>query len=309
MEPVNANTPNQSKRRWWNILMVLLKTIAYLFVIGCSMMGGLALVASFLPDTSMASMTASDFYDWQNLNLLYLGFAIGVVLSTIAFRYFVDDQNYRSIGLGLNRLGTPSLLGMAWAIGLLSLSFGLVWSFGGVQILDTTQLGMASLGYLSFFLLVAIVEEVVFRGYLLQMVTDHFNYQLGIAISGIGFAIIHLGNDYFTWIAFCNLALGGILMSLLYLKYRSLYAPIAFHWIWNYFQGNILGFDVSGNSVLGLLEIEVGSPNWLSGGNFGLEGSLITCTLLFLSIVYIWNTSKTQFAASEWEKTMEPAIT
>jgi len=86
-------------------------------------------------------------------------------------------------------------------------------------------------------------------------------------------------------------------MSLLYLKYRSLYAPIAFHWAWNYFQGNILGFDVSGNSVLGLLDIEVGAPNWLSGGNFGLEGSVITCILLFVSILYIWNTSKTQLAA------------
>jgi len=308
MEPITADPTPKTRKLWWNILIVLLKVIAYLFVVGCSMMGGLGLIASCLPDTTMASMTASDFYDWKNLNLQYLGFAIGVILSTITFRYFVDDQNYRSIGLGLNKLSHPSIMGISWAIALLALSFGLVWSFGGVNILGTGKLGMASLGYLSFFLLVAIVEEVIFRGYLLQMITDHFNYKIGIAISGIGFAIIHLENDYFTWIAFCNLALGGVLMSLLYLKYRSLYAPIAFHWVWNYFQGNILGFDVSGNAVLGLLEIEVGTPNWLSGGNFGLEGSLITCTLLFLSILYIWNTSKTQLAAIEWKKTMEPAI-
>jgi len=239
MEPINSDTPNKPKRLWRNILIALLKTIAYLLVVSCSMVGGLGLIATCMPETSMAS----------------------------------------------------------WAIGLLTLSFALVWSFGGVHIIGSEKLGMASIGYLSFFFLVAIVEEVVFRGYLLQMITDHFNYKIGIAISGIGFAIIHLENDYFTWIAFCNLALGGILMSLLYLKYRSLYAPIAFHWAWNYFQGNILGFDVSGNSVLGLLDIEVGAPNWLSGGNFGLEGSVITCILLFVSILYIWNTSKTQLAA------------
>lgn len=294
MESVHSRPPKQQKSIWWNILIVVLKTIAYLFVVACSMIGGLGLISSCLPDTSIASMASSDFYDWKNLNLQYLGLSIGIVLSTIAFRYFVDDQNYRSIGLGLKKLGVPSLLGLAWAISLLSCSFGVVWAFGGVSVLGTEKLGMASLGYLSFFLLVAIVEEFVFRGYLLQMLTEHFNYKVGLVITAVGFAIIHLGNDYFTWIAFCNLALGGTLMGLLYLKYNSLYAPIAFHWAWNYFQGNVLGFGVSGNSVLGLLDISIGVPNWLSGGSFGLEGSLITCALLLFAILYVWNSAKTQ---------------
>jgi len=295
MEPIQPNTPSKQKSLFANILLVILKIIAYLVVVGCAMYGGLGLISTLLPDTSMGTLVASDFYDWENLNFQYLGLTIGILLGTLTFRYFVDDQGYQSLGLGFANFGTDMIRGIIWAVGILSVAFLGVWAMGSVSILDTQELGISLLGYLSFFLLVAIVEEVVFRGYLLQMVTDHLNYIVGIAISAIGFAIVHLGNDHFTWIAFCNLTLGGVLMSLLYLKYHRLYVPIGFHWLWNYFQGNVLGFGVSGNDVLGVLQIEVGEPEWLSGGYFGLEGSLVTCVLLLLSSLYLF----TQLRESE----------
>ena len=77
-------------------------------------------------------------------------------------------------------------------------------------------------------------------------------------------------------------------MALLYFKYQSLYAPIGFHWLWNYFQGNILGFGVSGNDVLSVLQLSVEEPDWLSGGKFGLEGSIFTCILLGVAILFLW---------------------
>ena len=289
MEPTPTKIPTNQKSLFGNILLVILKIIAYLVVVGCAMYGGLGLIATLLPDTNMGTLVASDFYDWENLNLQYLGLAIGIVLGTLIFRYFVDDQGYQSLGLGFEHFGRDMLKGIGWAIGILSIAFLCVWSAGSITILETQQLGIPLLGYLSFFLLVAIVEEIVFRGYLLQMVTEHLNYIVGIVVSAIGFALVHLGNDHFTWIAFCNLTIGGVLMSLLYLKYHSLYVPIGFHWLWNYFQGNVLGFGVSGNDVLGILRIEVGEPEWLSGGYFGLEGSVVTCVLLLLSSVYLFS--------------------
>jgi len=301
MEP-ELNPINPRKILLGNIALVIIKSIAYLVVVLLAIVLGLGLISTILPDTSMASMTTTDFYDWETLNYQYLGQAIGVVLSTLAFRYFVDKKDYRSMGLGFNHLGLNLGKGIVWAIGILSLAFLLIWANGNIQILGIQDLGIALVGYLSFFLLVAIVEEVICRGYLLQMVTDHLNYQVGIAVSAIVFTLAHLANDHFTWIAFCNLTLGGILMSLLYLKYQSLYVPIGFHWLWNYFQGNILGFGVSGTDVLGLLQINIEGPDWITGGYFGLEGSLLTGLLLAIAIYLLWINTKDQLALIAMEK-------
>lgn len=300
MEPLESK--NVRKILLGNIALVLIKTIAYLVVIVLSILMGLGLMATLLPETSMAAMTSTDFYDWENLNYQYLGQLIGVLLSTLAFRYVVDKKDYRSIGLGLNHFGSYLGEGILWAVGILSVAFLLIWMNGNIQILGTQNLGVALLGYLSFFLLVSLVEEVICRGYLLNMVTEHLNYKVGIAVSAIIFTLAHIGNNHFSWIAFCNLTLGGILMSLLYLKHQSLYVPIGFHWIWNYFQGNILGFGVSGTDVLGILQIQIDGPDWLTGGYFGLEGSLITCLLLAIAIYSLWTGSKDQLDRIDSEK-------
>jgi len=246
-----------------------------------------------------------------NPRKILLGNIALVIIKSIAYLVVVLLAIVLGLGListilpdtsGFDQLGLYLGTGIVWAIGILSLAFLLIWANGNIQILGIQDLGIALVGYLSFFLLVAIVEEVICRGYLLQMVTDHLNYQVGIAVSAIVFTLAHLANDHFTWIAFCNLTLGGILMSLLYLKYQSLYVPIGFHWLWNYFQGNILGFGVSGTDVLGLLQINIEGPDWITGGYFGLEGSLLTGLLLAIAIYLLWINTKDQLALIAMEK-------
>lgn len=306
---MESTTPDNKYRSLiWNIVLVIIKTIAYLVIVAIGMIGGTALITPFLPNTSLATMTSTDFYDWEMLNYQYLGLSIGVLASTLAVSFFLEKKNYQSMGLGFKRFGNSTFLGILWAIGILGIAFLLVWLMGGVQIVQVEKISIALLGYLSFFLLVAIVEETVFRGYLLPMITRHLNYKAGILLSSLGFALIHLGNAHFTWIAFCNLTLGGMLMALLYFKYESLYAPIGFHWLWNYFQGNILGFGVSGNDVLGFLQISVEDPEWLSGGYFGLEGSIITCALQIAAIVYLGNEIYPQLEAMAWHEEVGPAM-
>lgn len=306
MESTNAVS---SKRNVWrNILMVLLKTITYIVVVALGMVAGMGVITTVFPDTNLATMAQSDLFDWKMLNYQYIGLALGVVSSTLLYRYFVDDKKFQSLGLSFNKIGKEGIMGIVWAVGILALSFLIVWGLNGVDIIQTEAIGIGLLGYLSFFFLVAIVEEFVFRGYLLQMMTEHLNYKVAILVTSLGFAIIHLANDHFTWIAFCNLTLGGILMALLYFKYKSLYAPIGFHWLWNYFQGNILGFGVSGNDVMGVLQISIQEPNWLSGGRFGLEGSIFTCLLLGAAIFYLWSTSQQDLEAIAWKEELEPAI-
>ncbi len=296
-------------RNWWkNLLIVLLKTITYLVVVALGMIAGMGLVTTLFANSEYATMAQTDFYNWKALNVQYLGLSIGVVISTLLYRYFVDDKRYDTLGLGVNKLGKEMGVGIVWAIGILAVSFIIIWGLKGVEVLQLGQMGVGLLGYLSFFFLVAIVEEFVFRGYLLQMLTEHLNYTIAILLTSLGFAVIHLTNDHFTWLSFCNLTLGGVLMALLYLKYKSLYAPIGFHWLWNYFQGNILGFGVSGNDVLGVLQISVNEPHWLSGGKFGLEGSIFTCILLAVVIIYLWYSSRQDLEAIAWKKELDPAI-
>ncbi len=306
MESISTIPP---KRSWWkNLLIVLLKTITYLIVVALAMVAGMGLVTTLFSDSELATMAQTDFYNWKALNVQYIGLGVGVVIATLLYRYFVDDKNYSTLGLGFNRLGKELMVGIVWAIGILAVSFIIIWILKGVEIIEIRQMGIGLLGYLSFFFWVAIVEEFVFRGYLLQMITEHLNYTIAIILTSLGFAVIHLANDHFTWLSFCNLTLGGILMALLYLKYKSLYAPIGFHWLWNYFQGNILGFGVSGNDVLGFLQISVKEPDWLSGGKFGLEGSIFTCILLAIVIIYVWYSSRQDLEAIVWKEELEPAI-
>jgi len=306
MEPLDV-PPNT--RNWLrNSLIVLLKTITYLVVVILGMIAGMGTISVLSPDSNLATISQTDFFDWKMLNIQYLGLSFGVVVSTLLYRYFVDDSPYHSLGLGFNKLSKELIIGISWAVGILTVAFFIVWIANGVDILQTEKLGIGLLGYLSFFFLVAIVEEFVFRGYLLQMMTEHLNYTIAILLTSIGFALIHLGNAHFTWIAFCNLTLGGVVMALLYLKYQSLYAPIGFHWLWNYFQGNILGFGVSGNDVLGVLQISVEGPDWLSGGQFGLEGSIFTCILLGITSIYLWSSNRQQLEAIAWKEEVGPAI-
>ncbi len=119
----------------------------------------------------------------------------------------------------------------------------------------------------------AVHEELLFRGYAFQKLFA-WKRTFAILFGAFGFAALHIGNPSVSFLGLANILLGGILLGLAYARYGRLWFPIGLHLAWNLMTGPILGHEVSGYEALATLFVEVGSgPVWLTGGDFGIEGS------------------------------------
>ena len=130
-------------------------------------------------------------------------------------------------------------------------------------------------------------EELVFRGYPYQVLRA-INRWLAIAGSSLIFAAFHMGNDDVTTLALINIFLGGAILALAYERHRRLWMPIGLHFTWNLMSGPILGYDVSGfTSAKSLLAVVMRGPTLLTGGEFGIEGSIVLTLLELVAVAVL----------------------
>jgi membrane protease YdiL (CAAX protease family) len=170
----------------------------------------------------------------------------------------------------------------------------LIWSVGGVRFtLDPARSVEAlSLG-LWMFLWVALLEENLFRGFLFQRLIDGAGFWVAQLCFAALFAVGHWGNPgmedaTLVW-ASLDLALGAILFGIAYLKTCSLALPVGLHLGWNWTQGNLLGFGVSGVEQAGWWQPAFqGLPQWVTGGEFGPEASVFAVLVDVVLIVALW---------------------
>ena len=135
------------------------------------------------------------------------------------------------------------------------------------------------------YLAVAVNEELLFRGYLFQRLAKGTGTWISLLLMGLWFGYAHWDNPGMVgsikvW-ATINIFLAGLLLGLAYLKTRRLALPMGIHLGWNWAQGSLLGFGVSGTmDTRGWVNpVFEGRPEWFTGGAFGLEASL-PCALL-----------------------------
>ncbi len=185
------------------------------------------------------------------------------------------------------------IIGLLVGIILISLSFLLILAFGGISISAyqfNTALGKPF--FLSFliFIGVAISEEFYSRGYVQGLIKYHFGTKASIIFSSILFALLHAFNDavFSTIFPLLNLFLAGILLGISREVSGGLWMPIGFHLTWNFFQGNIFGFEVSGKDVDSIMVIEQQGSSYISGGAFGAEGSAIVTVVLIVASYVIY---------------------
>jgi membrane protease YdiL (CAAX protease family) len=129
-------------------------------------------------------------------------------------------------------------------------------------------------------LAVACIEEVLIRGLLFRLVEECLGSWWALAISAVLFGLAHLSNDNATWVAALGLSLqAGVLLGAAFMFSRSLWLPIGIHWAWNGIQAGVFGGALSGTTVRAIYSISPAGPAYLSGGTFGIEGSLISTVL------------------------------
>ena len=131
------------------------------------------------------------------------------------------------------------------------------------------------------FLYVAVGEEILFRGVLFRWIDEKWGFAAALTISSLLFGAMHIAQPNASWWSSLAIAIeAGLLLGAAYKWSGTLWFPIGIHWAWNFFQGNIFGFAVSGSDAgASLLQSTVSGPEILTGGPFGAEASIITVVL------------------------------
>jgi hypothetical protein len=179
------------------------------------------------------------------------------------------------LGLGPNAHGLRDGLAGA-AIGTLAMVgvFGAEWGLGYLRpgAWHGPGWGLASTGLL--LAAGALIEELVFRGGVLNGLRRLMPTWAAVACSAAIFGLAHLANPHATALSAFSNALGGVMYAHAFLGSRSIWLPFGLHFAWNAVQGPVLGFPVSGLAFGGLLHPVVQGPLWMTGAAYGPEGGL-----------------------------------
>lgn len=134
----------------------------------------------------------------------------------------------------------------------------------------------------------AFAEELLFRGYVLQKLY-RTSASWAVVVTSLLFALAHAGNPAMSFVAFTNIFLAGVVLALMWAWDQSLWMPALGHITWNVLSGPVLGHELSGLTLgTTLLEEVDPGPEWLTGGEFGIEASVIltlveiACILLLI---------------------------
>jgi membrane protease YdiL (CAAX protease family) len=231
--------------------------------------------------------------------MLVLEFVISQV-SVLIFRTWIDRRKWLDLGWNMEDFAGEAITGLCLGPALLGLAAVIMFLTGHLEwtdiVWDPSSL-FISLGWMA---MIAFSEELVFRGYILGNLLETFqNKWIALGISAILFSAYHGANPGTHTLAFANLFLAGLLLGINYLYTKNLWFSFLLHLSWNFFQGPILGFKVGGLTFPSLLQAEPKGDLFITGGDFGLEGSML-CTLLLLAAVLIlgWAFEKKYGAAA-----------
>lgn len=217
-----------------------------------------------------------------------LGETVAITLSVFLARRLLDKQPIESLGLKLN---LQALIDVLAGIGITLLQMGgifftmlgLGWlTFTGFA-WDFDPLGLVVKNTLLFFLIFILVawnEELLSRGYHLQTLASGLNLTWGVIISSAVFGLLHIFNPNATWVSAAGIFFAGLFLAFGYIRTKQLWLPIGLHLGWNFFEGVVFGFPVSGLDIYPLTRIEVTGPDAWTGGAFGPEAGLIVLPAL-----------------------------
>ncbi|MGD2047626.1 MAG: CPBP family intramembrane metalloprotease [Gemmatimonadota bacterium] len=219
----------------------------------------------------------------------------------------LDGRAPGALGFFLGpRAASESLLGLALGTSVALLVVVVLFAMGGVgwAAQDGTALGWltGALGALAFLAIPAAAEEALLRGYPLQALAEAWGPLGALAATAVVFGALHLSNPGVTVVGTVNVAVAGIFLGIVYLRTGSLWWATGAHLGWNWAHGYLADVPVSGLELLDapLYEGSMTGPDWIGGGSFGPEGSLVATVLLGLVSVWCWRTA--------WLRPSEAAI-
>jgi membrane protease YdiL (CAAX protease family) len=223
----------------------------------------------------------------------WLDAALVLLVSGACLR--LEGRPLASLGLRLDRRFLRHLaLGTAGGLLFILATALMVRALGGFHWVRTPGSGAADLAAGAWlYLAVAWYEELLFRGYPFQRAVSGLGFAGAQVAFAAFFALGHWGNPGMAgatkaW-ATLNIGLAALLLAFCWRRTGSLALPIGVHLGWNWAQGPLLGFGVSGTEDAGWwAPVFHGRPEWLTGGAFGLEASAACTVLCGLAILGLW---------------------
>jgi len=215
---------------------------------------------------------------------------VSILSATYLARRFLDYRSFSSLGLQIDRSTLSDLIVGFLIPGLMMALIFLVeyaagwtqfqgWSW---QTVGMSQSVIGLLGGLSAFLIVGVSEEMLSRGYHLQNLIDGLNLHWALFLSSSVFALLHLFNPSSSLTSTLGLMAAGYFLAYGWVRTHRLWLPIGLHIGWNFFEGNIFGFHVSGLDTFRLLLHTPSGPELITGGTFGPEAGLIALPAMLL---------------------------
>ncbi len=219
--------------------------------------------------------------------LLCTGF--GTLISIIYCRFF-EARPMRSMGFTKEKALTHYLRGLLTGAVLMSAItlLSVICRGNNIALCSNINFGLIGLYFLGF-LVQGMSEEVIFRGFLMNTIAGRFHAFIAIGISAVAFSLAHVMNPGFGVLVFINLAMFGVFASLYMIAFDDIWGACAIHSVWNFTQGSFYGISVSGsgNQESVFRTTAASSSKLLTGGDFGIEGSIFTTVVLAAGIAAV----------------------
>ncbi|WP_431478334.1 CPBP family intramembrane glutamic endopeptidase [Massilia eburnea] len=201
---------------------------------------------------------------------------LAAALCLAGYRFYVRRFEQRDAGESALQGAGPGLLrglGIGAALGIVVAA---VLAAAGALVVTGSSGWSAVLKPLSEQAMVAVMEELLFRAILFRIVEARWGTRTSLLVNVLLFALAHLPNEHITALAVLNTGIAGLALCAAWMLTRSLWLPVGMHFAWNYLYDGVLGIPVSGHAARGWLQVQMAGPEWLSGGAYGVEGSLVT---------------------------------
>lgn len=279
-------------RSGWRLLIFAFVYISLLFLLSSAARVVYAVTVRIVPGRSLGN-----YFENIVFRLILL---VAALLAGYLCTRWLEGLPWRALGLWLHAHWLRDFfIGSGIGIGSLALATAIAAAGGGLRFTISgrsalLQVGQTLLFSAVLFILAALAEEALFRGYPLQTLTRANLAWLAIFLTSVPFAAVHLRNpNVVAGFTFINTALAGVWLAVAYLRTRSLWFPLGIHWAWNWALGSLFGLPVSGITDIApnpLLHGNDLGPAWLTGGSYGIEGGLACTITLLVSTIFIWRT-------------------
>ena len=274
----------------WMIIMGLTSGIG---VVLFMLMNGIDLSDNADPNAATALFENMSF-DSPAMLFLTAFQVVGSFLALWFMMSVVNREPLMNIGLSFENRGKEMLVGLGAALAFIGGIFLILWLIGAVNVTGFVGFKPGVFIVSMMLFLAAFDEELIFRGYILNNMMDATdNRWIALAGSSLLFALLHAGNPgvFSTFVPMSELFAAGFILGISYTFTKNLWFPTFFHFGWNFFQG-LFGFEISGLDVDSWKMIaheNTGNvPDIVSGGSFGIEGSVISLCCTILGTYVIW---------------------